>query len=215
MAARRASRSRATAIGCGSTSATTAARSTIPARSCARPTASASTGAASAADRADPPRSGASAAGFFPRPPGAPAYVYRGRPRPATAGAPRAAGDMGIDEAALARIVQYDHRRRSDGAAADADPFDARRPSRPARARGIFLRPRPRHAARHPLGGQDLRLGDARRGADARRRICRRRPRIYPLHGAAGPVRQSRPAQGADHPRPSDDPQRRARLQRQ
>jgi CubicO group peptidase (beta-lactamase class C family) len=48
----------------------------------------------------------ARAAGFFPRPPGAPAYSYRAPPETGDGWRTAPARDLGIDEAALARIVR-------------------------------------------------------------------------------------------------------------
>lgn len=47
------------------------------------------------------------AAGFFPRPPGTPAYVYGRPPETGDGWQTGAAGQLGIDETALARAVQY------------------------------------------------------------------------------------------------------------
>ena len=64
-------------------------------------------------------RTPSEAAGFYPRPPGEPKYVYRQPPETGDGWATARAGDVGMDEAALARLIQR---------LIDADP-SVRRPA--------------------------------------------------------------------------------------
>jgi CubicO group peptidase (beta-lactamase class C family) len=62
-------------------------------------------------------RTGAEAAGFFPRPPGSPPYAYRPPPPLDDGWTPARAREVGLDEAVLARVVQR---------IADSDPSAGR-----------------------------------------------------------------------------------------
>ena len=91
------------------------------------------------------PRAGAGA-GFLPAPAGRDRLCLPASlPKPATAGRRRAPSEVGIDEAALTRVVQKLDRRRSIRPPSLADPFAAGGAARQARARRVFLRLRSRH----------------------------------------------------------------------
>ena len=154
------------------------------------------------------------AAKFFPRPPGSAPYVYREPPVSVDGWETARAGDLGLDEAAITRMVQ---------SIIDGDPA-ARRPSLihsmlvAYRGKLVldeyffgFERDQPHDLA---LRRQDVLLRPARR-RDQGRREDRARYEDLRLMSARGPVRQSRPAQVRDHARASPDAFRRARLQRQ
>ena len=139
-------------------------------------------------------RDPAQAPSFFPRGAGrARATSTGGRRRPATAGGPRRRASWGSTRPrwrgpCRASSIPIPPRVRH------FDAFDAGRLSRPARARGVFLRPRPRDDARRPLGRQDLLVGDARRGDDAGADLSPE-TRIYPLMRHLGPFAHPDPRQ--------------------
>ena len=113
--------------------------------------------------------------------------------------------DVGLDDAALARLVQRLIDDRPVRPRRAADSFAAGRTARQAGAGGIFLRLLARDAARHPLGRQDVLIDHARRSDAARREDLAADADLRAARSARA-VRESGSAQGAHHARAPDDP---------
>ena len=151
-------------------------------------------------------REPAQAAASFPRPKGEPKYVYRKPPENGDGWSIANAREVGLDEAALARLVQR---------LIDVDPFVRGAPlihSILVARRGKLVleeyffghsRETPHDTRSAGKTFSSIMLGSAMlQGV----KVSQETP-IYELLAERGPIRESRPPQGADHARASDDPQ--------